>query len=359
MAVYKYNLKDFLNDRKKIINNINSNYDNSNIKNIKKYNKLIEKLKDRHNIKGKSINIVGDFTEYNPFHNGHKYCLEKGKEKGIFVSVIPGPLERSGRGIPYFINRHIRAEMALKNGADIVVEGPPIGVMGSGQYMQCLIKLFSALKINIIPRGYIPENTMNNVINCINSGNHISLKPYKIKCIETNKIIGEKLQIDNYVIASMSNTIYKLNNKYNLNYNPKFLFVGRLGNISGSKIRENILKGKYDNIVNLLPESTINILEKYNNIEEIILNRFENRILETINEFNLKDYIPENVANILYNNKHYNNSIEKIKKSIPNGFSKHFKERILTKLECRINKEHISSYIENYPYEINILGYNI
>ena len=101
--------------------------------------------------------IIADFTEYSPLHIGHKHCMDQAKNQvpeGIFVAVVPGPLERSGRGIPYIMTREARAETAVAAGADIVIEGPPMGIMGSGQYSLCLAKTFMAIDADYIPRGY-------------------------------------------------------------------------------------------------------------------------------------------------------------------------------------------------------------
>ena len=54
------------------------------------------------------------------------------------------------------MTREARAETAIAVGADIVVEGPPMGIMGSGQYSLCLAKTFMALDADYIPRGYRP-----------------------------------------------------------------------------------------------------------------------------------------------------------------------------------------------------------
>lgn len=66
---------------------------------------------------------VGIVVEYNPFHNGHKYHCLKAKEYGdVVVAVMSGDFVQ--RGEPALIDRWSRAELALKNGVDIVVELP-------------------------------------------------------------------------------------------------------------------------------------------------------------------------------------------------------------------------------------------
>ena len=81
--------------------------------------------------------------------------------------------ERSGRGLPYILHRRSRAEMAVNVGADIVVEGPPMGIMGSGQYSLCLCKMFQALNTDYIPRGYKPFDGIDDTLNRISLGHGI------------------------------------------------------------------------------------------------------------------------------------------------------------------------------------------
>lgn len=66
---------------------------------------------------------VGIVIEYNPFHNGHKYHLNKAKELGdIVIGVMSGDYVQ--RGEPAFINKWSRGEIALKEGIDILCELP-------------------------------------------------------------------------------------------------------------------------------------------------------------------------------------------------------------------------------------------
>ncbi|WP_297596968.1 nucleotidyltransferase [uncultured Cetobacterium sp.] len=66
---------------------------------------------------------VGVVVEYNPFHNGHKYHYEKAKAEGdVVIAIMSGDFVQ--RGEPAVVNRWERAEMALRNGVDIVVELP-------------------------------------------------------------------------------------------------------------------------------------------------------------------------------------------------------------------------------------------
>lgn len=71
------------------------------------------------------MKTVGLITEYNPFHNGHKYHIEAAKELSgadYVVAIMSGDFVQ--RGEPALIPKHLRAEMALKAGADLVIELP-------------------------------------------------------------------------------------------------------------------------------------------------------------------------------------------------------------------------------------------
>ena len=71
------------------------------------------------------MSIVGLITEYNPFHNGHLYHIEKAKEvSGADTVIVVMSGDYVQRGTPAFLPKHIRAKMALDAGADMVLELP-------------------------------------------------------------------------------------------------------------------------------------------------------------------------------------------------------------------------------------------
>ena len=276
--------------------------------------------------------LVSDFTEYNPLHNGHFHCMKTAKgmfPESLFVAVVPGLFERSGRGIPYILPREVRAEIAISVGADVVVEGPPMGIMGSGQYSLCLCKMFQALNTDYIPRGYKPV-----------------------------VLLKGKLEEDNYVITSFSNSLSKIG----FDYEGKFVFVKRIEGVSGTLIRQSIQDDNFDGVMDMMPQKTIEVLKREIKNDGIIFGiRDVESILDTANNFTVDELsnlnmFNEKMAKDIADNRPYND-LESLEKSIAQGFSSHFKQRILSILENPIPKKVISEYIDKYPSNIRILDY--
>ncbi|MBR1418452.1 MAG: nucleotidyltransferase family protein, partial [Synergistaceae bacterium] len=69
--------------------------------------------------------VIGIVAEYNPFHNGHLYMLREAKAKFSDAAVIIILSSNfTQRGEPAICDKSARAEMALANGADLVLELP-------------------------------------------------------------------------------------------------------------------------------------------------------------------------------------------------------------------------------------------
>ena len=81
------------------------------------------------------MKVVGIVAEYNPFHNGHQYQLNKVKEEtGADYIIIAMSGNYLQRGVPALCDKFIRTEMALKCGADLVLEIPTIWATASAEY---------------------------------------------------------------------------------------------------------------------------------------------------------------------------------------------------------------------------------
>jgi len=87
-----------------------------------------ERYEDTHMV------ITGLITEYNPFHNGHLYHLMNAKKitgADMIVVVMSGNFVQ--RGTPALLDKWTRTEMALRCGADLVLELPSVYATGSAE----------------------------------------------------------------------------------------------------------------------------------------------------------------------------------------------------------------------------------
>ena len=72
------------------------------------------------------MKVAGIIAEYNPFHNGHAYLVEKARENGAthVVAVMSGNFVQ--RGEPALLDRSVRTQAALMNGVDLVLQLPAV-----------------------------------------------------------------------------------------------------------------------------------------------------------------------------------------------------------------------------------------
>jgi len=73
------------------------------------------------------MKTVGIISEYNPFHNGHKYHIQAAKEAcgaDHTVCIMSGSFVQ--RGEPSIFDKWSRAKTAVMNGADLVIELPVV-----------------------------------------------------------------------------------------------------------------------------------------------------------------------------------------------------------------------------------------
>lgn len=71
------------------------------------------------------MRTCGIISEYNPFHNGHAYQIEKAREMSdadIIIAAMSGNFVQ--RGEPAVVDKWKRAEAAVRNGVDVVIELP-------------------------------------------------------------------------------------------------------------------------------------------------------------------------------------------------------------------------------------------
>ena len=96
------------------------------------------------------MTITGIIAEFNPFHNGHKYLLEQAE--GLKIVAMSGNFMQ--RGEPAIVDKWTRAQMALENGADLVVELPfLVSVQAADFFGQGAVAILARLGMDTLAFG--------------------------------------------------------------------------------------------------------------------------------------------------------------------------------------------------------------
>ena len=94
--------------------------------------------------------ILGIISEYNPFHLGHLYHLQKSQEivkPNYTIAIMSGNFIE--RGDTAIVDKWSRAEMALNNGIDLVVELPLVYSISSAEnFAMGSIKILDSLNMD-------------------------------------------------------------------------------------------------------------------------------------------------------------------------------------------------------------------
>lgn len=101
------------------------------------------------------MEVIGIIAEYNPFHNGHKYHIDKIKEMypdSIIVLALNGYFLE--RGEISLLTKEDKAKLALDYGVDIVVELPFIfGSQSADIFADTAVKILHNFNVNKIIFG--------------------------------------------------------------------------------------------------------------------------------------------------------------------------------------------------------------
>ena len=78
------------------------------------------------------MKVTGIVAEFNPLHNGHKYLIDYAKnylKSDYIITAISGDFTQ--RGTPAIMDKYDRADIALHEGVDLVIEIPSIAATSS------------------------------------------------------------------------------------------------------------------------------------------------------------------------------------------------------------------------------------
>lgn len=101
------------------------------------------------------MKVLGLVVEYNPFHQGHLYHINKAKELvDPDVTIVVMSSHFVQRGEPAISDKWTRAQVAIKNGIDLVIELPFVYSEQSADYFaHGAIELLAKIKVTDIVFG--------------------------------------------------------------------------------------------------------------------------------------------------------------------------------------------------------------
>ena len=274
------------------------------------------------------MKAVGLVTEYNPFHNGHLYHLNKAMEltgADISVAVMSGDFVQ--RGEPAVLDKYTRTSMALNSGVNLVVELPVNYAVSSAEsFAAGALKVLDYIKADSIAfgseSGDIERLSKLAHILCDNedtlykeiskyTANGISYAAARQKVVEklTDKDTAEMLTSSNNILA-----VEYLKAIIKNNYAIKPYTVQRQGDsyndtdirseyASATALRENLKNGMNKCIdSDCAAGYTIDTIMEENND----INNDKNNIINNIiNNINISEYIPVKAGLILSSNTNY------------------------------------------------------
>ena len=274
------------------------------------------------------MKAVGLVTEYNPFHNGHLYHLNKAMEltgADISVAVMSGDFVQ--RGEPAVLDKYTRTSMALNSGVNLVVELPVNYAVSSAEsFAAGALKVLDYIKADSIAfgseSGDIERLSKLAHILCDNedtlykeiskyTANGISYAAARQKVVEklTDKDTAAMLTSSNNILA-----VEYLKAIIKNNYAIKPYTVQRQGDsyndtdirseyASATALRENLKNGMNKCIdSDCAAGYTIDTIMEENND----INNDKNNIINNIiNNINISEYIPVKAGLILSSNTNY------------------------------------------------------
>ena len=354
------------------------------------------------------MKAVGLVTEYNPFHNGHLYHLNKAMEltgADISVAVMSGDFVQ--RGEPAVLDKYTRTSMALNSGVNLVVELPVNYAVSSAEsFAAGALKVLDYIKADSIAfgseSGDIERLSKLAHILCDNedtlykeiskyTANGISYAAARQKVVEklTDKDTAEMLTSSNNILA-----VEYLKAIIKNNYAIKPYTIKRQGDsyndtdirsdyASATALRGNL---KADNISKYIPVKAGLILSSNANYiySDDITEALFTRLLDILFASNYdKNVFIENVMQYPDVSKEiagrlYKSAMDMITRTVPQGaeskdnglFSfgslcEHIKtkevplsriKRALVRITLGLDKKHMEKYA-NEPY-IRVLGFD-
>lgn len=101
------------------------------------------------------MKACGIVAEYNPFHKGHAYQIERARAQTgaeVIIAVMSGNFLQ--RGEPAIVDKWTRTQMALSAGVDLIVELPVIwSIQPADYFAEGAIRILNTLNIDYLSFG--------------------------------------------------------------------------------------------------------------------------------------------------------------------------------------------------------------
>ena len=337
--------------------------------------------------------IVGIIGEYNPFHNGHKYHLEESKRilhADYSVAIISGNFVQ--RGNVSVIGKWSKAEMALNNGVDLVLELPTIYSVSSAEnFAYGAIKTLNALNIvdyvsfgseigNLETLNLFAEIFTKQPSEYISLLNHELSKGLSFPKARENAVLMYLNDIRKY-----SNVLSSPNNILGIEYlkalkktkssirpltikreNVQYNDISIKNNFaSATSIREMLIKNKLSKIPYVMPKETYKVFYNCYQKGHIVkdLSRYEKEIIYTLRKMTLEEIsnlpdVSEGLENNIKNAANSCNTLEEFMNIIKTKrYTSTRIKRILVYALLGITKKDMKDSTKNIPY-VRVLGFN-
>ena len=225
------------------------------------------------------MKIIGIIAEYNPFHNGHLYQINKIKEmypESIIIAIISTNFTE--RGEISLLNKWDKTKICLTSGIDLVVELPTMySTQSADIFAASALKILNSLHIDTLVFG----SESNNIDNLIKMAN------IQLNNKEYDSLVKEYLNNGVNYPTALSKALYDLTNTktdkpndllaisyikeiIRNNYNITPVSIKRTNDYHGKEIKSNIINASLirdllqDNkdITPYVPDITIKYLNK-------------------------------------------------------------------------------------------------
>ena len=337
--------------------------------------------------------VIGIIAEYNPFHNGHLYHLQKSLQlthSSYSVAVISGNFTQ--RGSTSLIDKWSKAEIAIKNGIDLVLELPLLYSISSAEnFAEGAVKILDSLKV-VDYLSFGSESGDISTLNIVADILYKEPKTYKnILSHELSKGLSFPKARENALlmylndIRRFSNVLSSPNNILGIEYlkalkklrspmipvtieryNAGYHDTTYNGNVASSTAIRNIVKNNgWDILRKVVPENTFSTLLENIKIGHVVpdISVFEKQIIYNLRKMSIQEIaelpdVSEGLENAIKNAANSCNSVVEFLNIIKSKrYTNTRLQRILLYALLGITKKDISLSKKSIPY-IRVLGFN-